>query len=156
MNKKAQVDDGYSETGNSIHAITLIIFGTIMAVSLTYSVSYAISDNITLDKDIDNFFTREAIRHCFLYENSGRFYYQTINPDLITNDRLEECVPNSNIAVRLLDSSGSIIKNATSGIGRISGDDLMVYKVNKAGSKEQFTLMVSIWKKDKYFFIGVL
>ena len=142
MNKKGEQEEGFGETGNAIKVVTMLVAATIMTLSLVGVSNRAIADQLTADARVDEFLTFEAVRHCFLYENNGRIYYDTIDRNNFTDERLKECIPNVRVAASLTTPDNRVIEVAESGLSAIGESAAYTYYINVRGSNEVHRLAV--------------
>lgn len=143
MNKKAQLDTGYSSAGTVIQAVVFLLFASAMGGALTYVINNAITDNITIDEKTEEFLVIESVRNCLLYKNNERVYYTMINPADITDDRLSSCFPHKNIAVKLENSYGTEIASAKTSIssGLFTTPKYFIYNIPNSNELHKLAVM---------------
>ncbi len=142
MNKKGEQEEGFGETGNAIKAITMLFFATFMTLFLIGISVHAIEKNLKAEERVDEFLTFETIRHCFLYENNGRVYYDMIDRTKFTDEQLKKCLPDIPSSASLSTKDNKVIETAENGLSAIAGASGYTYYINVKGSDELHKLTV--------------
>lgn len=143
MNKKGENEEGFGETGDAFKTITMFLAATIMTLFLVSISNSAIADQLTADERVDTFLVFEAARHCFLHESEGRVYYDTVNPEKISDSRLAECIPGKNVEVILQTRAGNQLVQALNG-ALYAGAVSYSYQVNVLGREGIHLLNVRV------------
>lgn len=121
--------------------LTVIIIIMVAAIAMSLIVSKSLTADLTADLETQRFMTLEGVRHCFLYEENGRVYYDSIDLEKFTDASMENCLGEIRAIANLRqgDEVLGTVKTPGGSYNRVYG-----FNVNVHGKEGIYRLVVGL------------